>query len=108
MPELRSFPKTRNEPRKRILLIPVFLIILGYLMLIQWWIFGLLPLQFIGAILALTGVMSIFLVGMVFADLWAAHRRTKQIIKNREEKGLPTERDEDLIEDPFEETLNDD
>jgi hypothetical protein len=108
MPEIRSFPRTRSEPRKRILLIPIFLIVLGYLMLIEWWIFGLFPLQFIGAILSLTGVMTIFLVGMVFADLWAAHRRTKDIIKAREEKGLPTEEDEDLFEDPFEETLDGD
>ncbi len=108
MPAIRSFPRTRTEPRKRILLIPVVLIVLGYLMLVGWWIFGLLPLQFLGAILALTGVMSIFLVGMVFGDLWAAHRRTKQIIKSREEKGLPSERDEDIIEDPFEETLDGD
>ncbi len=108
MSAIRSFPRTRNEPRKRILLIPITLIVLGYLMLVQWWIFSLLPLQFFGAILALTGVMSVFLVGMLFADLWAAHRRTKQIIKSREEQGLPTERDEDMIEDPFEETLNGD
>jgi FtsZ-interacting cell division protein ZipA len=77
-------------------------------MLVEWWIFGFFPLQFIGSILSLTGVLTIFLVGMVFADLWAAHRRTKQIFKDREEKGLPTEHDEDTIEDPFLETLDDD
>ncbi len=77
-------------------------------MLVKWWVFGILPLQFVGAVLALTGALSIFLVGMIFADLWAAHRRTKQIIEAREEKGLPSERDEDLKEDPFEETLNGD
>jgi len=108
MRELRSFPKTRTEPRKRILLIPIILIVLGYLMLVEWWVFGLLPLRFIGAILALTGVLTVFLVGMVFADLWVAHRRTKQMIKDRELKGLPTEDDDDLIEDPFEETINGD
>ena len=63
--------------------------------------------QFIGAILSLTGVLTIFLVGMVFADLWAAHRRTKQIIREREEKGLETKDDEDFDEDPFEEALGD-
>jgi small-conductance mechanosensitive channel len=108
MPEIRSFPRTKTEPTKRILLIPIILIVLGYLMLVKWWIFGILPLQFVGAILALTGGLSIFLVGMVFADLWAAHRRTKIIIEAREEKGLPSELDEDQIEDPFEETLNGD
>lgn len=108
MPEVRSFPITRTEPRKRILLIPIILIVLGYLMLVKWWIFGFLPLQLIGAVLSLTGVLTIFLVGMVFADLWAAHRRTTQIIKAREEKGLPDEREEDLMEDPFEETLEGD
>ena len=106
MPEIRSFPMTRTEPRKRILLIPIILIVLGYLMLVKWWIFGFLPLQLVGAVLALTGTMSIFLVGMVFADLWAAHRRTQQIIKDREEKGLPDESEEALMEDPFEETLD--
>ena len=64
-------------------------------------------LQFIGAILSLTGVLTIFLVGMVFADLWTSHRRTKQIIKDREERGLSTEEDEALEEDPFEEALGD-
>jgi hypothetical protein len=63
--------------------------------------------QFIGAILSLTGVLTIFLVGMVFADLWVAHRRTKQMIKAREERGLKTEDDDDLIEDPFEEAYGD-
>ena len=60
--------------------------------------------QFIGTILSLTGVMTIFLVGMVFADLWTSHRRTKQMIKTREEQGFGTEDDEDLMKDPFEET----
>lgn len=48
-----------------------------------------------------------FLVGMVFADLWAAHRRTQQMMKDREERGLMTEEDEDLDEDPFEEVIGD-
>lgn len=108
MREIRSFPKTRSEPRKRILLIPIILIVLGYLMLVDWWVFGLLPLRFIGSVLALTGVLTVFLVGMVFADLWVAHRRTKQMIRSREEKGLPSEDDDDLIEDPFEETIDND
>jgi hypothetical protein len=107
MPEIRSFPRTRNEPRKRILLIPVILIVVGYLMLTEWWIFAFLPLRFFGAILSLTGVLVIFLVGMVFADLWAAHRRTKDIIKAREDKGLETEKEDNLDEDPFEEAYGD-
>lgn len=101
MPEIRSFPLTRHEPQKRVLLIPVVLLIGGsILLLIPGW-------QFIGVVLSLTGVLTIFLVGMVFADLWASHRRTKQIIHDREERGLQTEEDEDLEEDPFEETLGD-
>ncbi|MFW9810323.1 MAG: hypothetical protein ACFFE6_13175 [Candidatus Thorarchaeota archaeon] len=101
MPEIRSFPRTRREPQKRILLIPVVLLFGGSaLMFIPGF-------QFIGAILSLTGVLTIFLVGMVFADLWASHRRTKQIIREREEKGLETEDDQDFDEDPFEETLGD-
>lgn len=101
MPKIRSFPKTRNEPQKRILLIPVFLLVGGSILLIfPGW-------QFIGAILSLTGVLTIFLVGMVFADLWTSHRRTKQIIREREEKGLQSEKDEDLEEDPFEEAFGD-
>ncbi|MFW9787264.1 MAG: hypothetical protein ACFFE2_02950 [Candidatus Thorarchaeota archaeon] len=107
MPEIRSFPRTRNEPRKRILLVPVVLIVLGYWMLTGWWIFGFFPLQFFGAILSLTGVLVVFLVGMVFADLWAAHRRTKDIIKAREERGLETEVVEEIDEDPFEEAYGD-
>lgn len=101
MPEIRSFPRTRREPQKRILSIPVILLAVGFILLLfPGW-------QFIGSILSLTGVLTIFLVGMVFADLWAAHRRTKQIIQEREERGLQTEEDEDLEEDPFEETLGD-
>ncbi|MFW9927143.1 MAG: hypothetical protein ACFFDM_10305 [Candidatus Thorarchaeota archaeon] len=101
MPEIRSFPRTRREPQKRILLIPVVLLFGGSALMF-------LPgFQFIGAILSLTGVLTIFLVGMVFADLWAAHRRTKQIIREREEKGLETKDDEDFDEDPFEESLGD-
>ena len=101
MPEIRSFPKSRAEPQKRILLIPITLLIVGvFLLAFPGW-------QFIGAILSLTGVLTIFLVGMVFADLWVAHRRTKQIIKDREERGLETEEDEDLVEDPFEEAYGD-
>jgi membrane protein CcdC involved in cytochrome C biogenesis len=95
---IRTLPRTRNEPKKRILLIPIILLFGGTIMLF-------IPgFQFIGTILALTGVMSIFLVGMVFADLWTSHRRTKQDIKAREEQGISTEDDEDLMEDPFEET----
>ena len=101
MPTIQSFPRTRHEPQKRILLIPVFLLVGGSILL-------LIPgLQFIGAILSLTGVLTIFLVGMVFADLWTSHRRTKQIIREREERGLQTEEDVDLEEDPFEEALGD-
>ena len=74
-------------------------------MLVRWWIFGWLPLQFIGAILSLTGVMTVFLVGMVFADIWSSHRRTRDIIKAREERGLETtEESFEEMEDPFEET----
>ena len=98
---IRTFPRTRNEPRKRILLVPVILLFGGALLTtIQ-------VFQFIGTILALTGVLTIFLVGMVFADLWVSHRRTKQIIDDRELQGLTTKDDEDLIEDPFEETFGD-
>lgn len=77
-------------------------------MLTEWWIFGLLPLRFLGAILSLTGALTLFLVGMVFADLWTAHKRTKDIIKAREERGFSNERDEDLVEDPFMEVLDED
>ncbi len=47
-----------------------------------------------------------FLFGMVFADLWAASRRTKDIIKARKARGIedPEER---IDEDPFVDTLFD-
>jgi hypothetical protein len=67
------------------------------------------PFQFIGAILALTGVLTVFLVGMVFADLWASHRRTRQIIEEREKRGLDTSEESlEEIDDPFEEILDED
>ncbi len=101
--QIRSFPRTRREPRKRILLIPVILTFGGSVLSF------IPPFQFIGAILALTGVLTVFLVGMVFADLWASHRRTKQIIEDREKRGLETsEQALEEIEDPFEEVLESD
>ncbi len=105
---VRAFPETRNEPRKRVLVIPPVLIFggLGLMYLNE-------DLRFIGAILALTGVLTVFLVGMVFGDLWASARRTKDIIRARDErmkdaeaKGVPAaEFDES---DPFLDTLEDD
>jgi len=68
-------------------------------------------LMFWGAIVSLTGALVIFLVGTVYADLWAAHRRTQQMIKDRndrfaEENELPDIEDP-VAEDPFEETYDD-
>jgi len=67
-------------------------------------------LRFIGSIIALTGVMAIFLVGMVFADLWVSSRRTKDIIKAREARDAELEEesiDDKIIADPFEESFDD-
>ena len=47
-----------------------------------------------------------FLVGVVFADLWAASRRTKDIIKAREARGVEDVQ-ELADEDPFVDTLFD-
>jgi len=47
-----------------------------------------------------------FLVGVVFADLWAASRRTKDIIKAREARGIESS-EEPIEEDPFVDTLFD-
>jgi hypothetical protein len=100
--KVRSFPETRDEPRKRILAIPFILIFGG---------FGLTfvheTLRFIGTVVALAGVLSVFLVGMVFADLWAASRRTKDIIKAREARGVE-DTDEPFVEDPFIDTVGED
>jgi len=97
--KIRAFPETRKEPRKRLLLIPPLMIFGGWgLMFVHE------TLRFIGAIIALAGVLTVFLVGMVFADLWAASRRTKDIIKAREErmKELGEDEKEDYDEsDPF-------
>lgn len=97
---VRAFPRTRKEPQKRVLLIPVILVFGGlFLTTIQ-------VLRFIGIVLSLTGVFTIFLVGVVFADLWAASRRTKDIIKAREARGIETP-EEPIDEDPFVDTLFD-
>jgi len=61
-------------------------------------------LAFIGSVLALAGVLTVFLVGMVFADLWASSRRTKDIIKAREERMRELEEEEEQesdVDDPF-------
>ena len=94
---VRAFPKTRKEPQKRILLIPVLLVFGGlFLTTIKF-------LRFFGIVLSLTGVFTMFLVGVVFADLWAAARRTKDIIKAREDREIQ----EAIDEDPFVDTLYD-
>ena len=100
--KIRAFPETRTEPRKRLLLIPIMLTFGGYFLTF------LHPyLMFIGAVLSLAGVLSVFLVGMVFADLWAASRRTKDIIKAREARGVP-DTGGPIEEDPFVDTLEED
>ncbi|MHA1902445.1 MAG: hypothetical protein ACXADL_02010 [Candidatus Thorarchaeota archaeon] len=99
---IRAFPETRKEPRKKILLIPVILIFGG---LGLSWLHE--SLRFIGAVVSLAGALSVFLVGMVFADLYAASRRTKDIIKAREEWGEEIT-DEPITKDPFIDTLDED
>ena len=77
------------------------------LLAIGWVLLFVPGLQFIGVILSLTGVLTFFLVGVVFADLWAAHRRTRKIIQDREARGEETTDEVDIGEDPFEEALGD-
>ena len=101
---VRSFPRTKNKPQKRWLLIPILLMVVGYLMTF-------VPvLMFWGAIISLTGALVVSLVGTVYADLWAAHRRTQQMIKDRDERFAEQEEDDidqPVVEDPFEETYDD-
>jgi hypothetical protein len=98
---IRKFPETRESPNKRILLIPILLILGGLFLLYMhpFWSTG-----FLGIIVSLTGALTVFLVGMIFADLWAASRRTRKIIENRKartasEVELPSDYD------PFEESI---
>ncbi len=101
---VRAFPRTRNKPQKRILLVPFLLMFGGWAMTFIY------VLQFLGTIIALTGALTTFLVGAVYADLWSSHRRTQQYIKERQ-KELQEVPDQDIdipsIEDPFEETYDD-
>lgn len=102
---VRAFPRTKNKPQKRILMIPLLLIFGGYAMTFVH------LLAFLGTILALTGALTLFLVGTVYADLWAAHRRTQQLIEERELRQEELKK-EDIespeIEDPFQETYDED
>ena len=101
---VRSFPRTKNKPQKRWLLVPILLMIIGYAMT------SVQILMFWGAIISLTGALVMFLVGIVYADLWAAHRRTQQMIKDRDERFAENDVpdiDEPDIENPFEETYDD-
>ncbi|MFW9912388.1 MAG: hypothetical protein ACFFEU_07945 [Candidatus Thorarchaeota archaeon] len=75
----KAFPRTQREPNKRILLIPILLMIGGLLLNLAHPYF-----RFIGTVIALAGSLSVFLVGMVFADLWVSARRTKQFMKERQ------------------------
>jgi hypothetical protein len=77
--EVKAFPRTKREPKKRILLIPIILMVGGLLLNLAHPYF-----RFIGTVIALTGSLTVFLVGMVFADLWVSARSTKQIMKERE------------------------
>ena len=101
---VRSFPRTKNKPQKRWLLVPILLMIIGYAMT------SVQILMFWGAIISLTGALVLFLVGIVYADLWAAHRRTQQMIKDRDERFAENDVpdvEEPVIENPFEETYDD-
>ena len=68
-------------------------------------------LMFWGAIISLTGALVCFLVGTVYADLWAAHRRTQQMIEDRDERFADADELPDIEDpadkDPFEETYDD-
>jgi membrane associated rhomboid family serine protease len=100
---VRSFPRTRDKPQKRILLVPILLMFGG------WGMTSITILQFLGTIIALTGALTTFLVGAVYADLWASHRRTQKMIKDRQKEGFKTPEediDKPIIEDPFEETYD--
>ena len=97
---VRAFPKTRKEPKKRVLLVPVLLVLGGLLLT------TIETLQFIGAVLALTGALTMFLVGMVFADLLAASRRTKDMIKARKARNIGAP-EEPIDDDPFVDALLD-
>lgn len=96
---VRSFPETRHEPEKRILLIPVILIGVGVTLMYLHE-----SLRFIGILLSLTGVLTVFLVGVVFADIWAASHRTQDIIRAREQ--LQRELQAEHESDPFLDTLD--
>lgn len=95
---VRAFPETRKEPKKRVLLVPVLLVLGGLLLT------TIEMLQFIGVVLALTGVLTMFLVGMVFADLLAASRRTKDMIKARKARNIGAP-EEPIDDDPFVDAL---
>ncbi|MBD3406418.1 MAG: hypothetical protein GF411_09930 [Candidatus Lokiarchaeota archaeon] len=99
-PRVKAFPETREEPRKKILLIPPVLILGGWGLTILHE-----SLRFIGSLIAFTGVLTVFLVGMIFADLWVASRRTKDIIKARERRMRESGGEADDPDDPFIDTL---
>jgi hypothetical protein len=98
---VRNFPEIRKSPKKRILLIPVLLIFGGLFLLYMHpiWSTG-----FLGIIVSLTGALTVFLVGMIFADLWAASRRTRKIIEERKIQ-TPSESELSYDNDPFEESI---
>ena len=94
--QARAFPRARREPQKRVLLIPVILVIGGLLLNLASPYF-----RFIGTVIALAGSLTVFLVGMVFADLWVSSRRTKRIMKER--KARMNEQGDNLSDERFDE-----
>ncbi|NWF95475.1 MAG: hypothetical protein HXY34_04995 [Candidatus Thorarchaeota archaeon] len=102
---VRPFPETRKPPSKRILLIPVVMILVGWVLVV---IHPYLRTGFIGIVVALSGALSVFLVGMVYADLWASSRRTRDLIRAREARDLMSKSRPATDDDPFEEKLDSD
>jgi hypothetical protein len=95
---MSSYRRPSDESNKYLIIVPLVLLIIG---IILTYLHPVLSTGFIGIVLSLAGVLSCFVFGMLFADLWSTSRRASQLSKEREERERPDE-SEEVFYDPFE------
>ncbi len=96
--KIRPFPAGDRAPNIKVLLIPVILMVFGWLLVV---LHPYLSTGFIGILIALTGALVMFPVGLLFADMFAATKVRR----------MKTTQNEDVLTggyniDPFEQTVD--
>lgn len=95
---MSSHRRPRDESNKYLILVPLSLLIIG---IILTYMHPILSTGFIGIVLSLAGVLTCFVFGMLFADLWSTSRRLSSFSKAHDEEDLEDD-SEEVFYDPFE------